>query len=235
MIIYRCIAVCHNEILNQFENLKCRLDQNQRHLFDLHTLVFDKGEQILCFQEKFHSKGIREINKKFIDQFFKCNSLNKFLSTNVKWTQAPETEACYSDWIIVIKVEGIPQARYSAHRYILGARSGYFTRVFAGKWLSLEVVVSESHVDLHCLAHDFFPRFLDYLYNGRIEVETPDAITALWLADYFDVPDLVEELYDKFFPIRRQESFALFLHQVSCLNCINLIEKRDKGIWETLL
>ena len=88
---------------------------------------------------------------------------------------------------------------------------------------------SESHIELHCLTHAFFPWFLYYIYTGHIEVENSDAIlAALWLADYFDIPMLVEELYDEFFLICNQKNFLLLLNQANCHSCINLIKQDMK-------
>ena len=98
--------------------------------------------------------------------------------------------------------------------------------------MSLELFESESHIELHRLTDVFFPWFLDYLYTGRIEVENSDVIAELWLADYFDVPMLVEELYDEFFPICKRENFLLILNQAKRLSCITLIEQDIREYWK---
>jgi len=115
--------------------------------------------------------------------------------TPLSWRSAPE--ASLSDWRIVTKGADAQRAEYHAHRAILGVgprKSDYFARLFTSAGAALaEGSGSTSTLELEQTAFDAFPAFLDFVYEGKLEVDAASAVALLHLAHYL----LNRALFDK--------------------------------------
>jgi hypothetical protein len=84
---------------------------------------------------------------------------------------------------------------YHVHRCFLACgphKSEYFAKVFQNSDSFREAESSTSHIELHPLAANAFPFFLDYLYAPENPLEISlETVTALYyLGEYFDVSHL---------------------------------------------
>jgi len=103
------------------------------------------------------------------------------------------------DWLVVTKGPGDQQAEFHAHRAILGAgprKSHYFAQLFTG---SAGAVLAEgsgrtSTLQLERTAFDSFPAFLDFLYEGKLEISDASAVALLHLAHYLLNSALFDEV-----------------------------------------
>ena len=204
------------ELANQINH---RLERLENHVFGVHSLVFDKAEQILCFQESFIAEEFDDVLAKVVDKCMKADSVKLKITI---WTRSPLV-APYSDWSISVYTERKSNIYY-VHRYVLGARSDYFCRVFSGEWPSIETTESRSSILLHIITYDVFPQFLDYLYRGRIKVEIWNAMALCWFADYFGVASLRKEVFQCITPIQDTESCRTYIEHAERLGCIDLIK-----------
>ena len=191
--------------------LRNRFDKIERDVHNVHSEVFNKAEQILCFQESYIQKRME-------------HSVNQFVSSKFMWSKYSSTATNYSDWKISVSQDNTEvEVTYFVHRYILGAKSTYFENVFSGQWLSVESEASESCIDLHCHAFSAFPSFLDYLYTGKIQIKPQNAMTLLWLSNYFCVSCLEDKIMRKITPIPDAESCALYGQQAHELDMYELM------------
>jgi hypothetical protein len=117
------------------------------------------------------------------------------------WRLSPEES--YSDWTIVIKEEDedmhtstntnqvvpvvMKSNTYHVHKCMLAAgtcKSEYFHRLFQSSFS--ESRVNTSQITLHPLAANAFPFLLDYIYTGRLTIDTKTATALVFLAGYFE-------------------------------------------------
>ena len=125
----------------------------------------------------------------------------------------------YTDWTLEIDAGSV--AVYYVHRFILGARSTYFDKVF---YHFVEPATCTSKITLQKLASDAFPSFLDFLYTGQTEVGTGNAVALYWLSNYFGVPSLKEIIEESIAPISDKESCLIYLQHARSLDNIGLIQ-----------
>ena len=230
-IVLCSIVLCIINVMlsKQTEKIKVRIDEKadqnerllfgiERLLFGIHSQVFDKAEQILLFQESFIFGDLKDICAGIVDETIKSEGLKRLISSNFKWTKAPNMAPIYSDWKIEIDAGATV---YYVHRYVLGARSKYFNKVFVHEF---ESATSTSRVSLQKLASAAFPSFLDFLYTGHIEVGTGNAVALYWLSDYFGVPSLKEIVGESIAPISDKESCLLYLEHAHSLDNIGHIK-----------
>jgi len=105
----------------------------------------------------------------------------------LRWCDDPATSL--SDWLVVTTEPGGKRAEFNVHRNILGAglrKSDYFAQLFFG---SAGVALAEgngrtSTLDLEQTAFDAFPAFLNFLYDGKLEISEASAVALLHLAHY---------------------------------------------------
>lgn len=113
----------------------------------------------------------------------------------LSWRMDPEKS--HSDWKIVInvpkKVGG--STTYHVHKTYLSVgpkKSEYFQRLFQTRNIA-EFQTQTSKIELHELAAQTFPVFLDYQYNtwnDDLEISSENATVLFYLASYFGVPRL---------------------------------------------
>ena len=105
----------------------------------------------------------------------------------LSWRDDPATSL--SDWLVVTKEPGGKRAEFNVHRNILGAgprKSDYFAQLFTG---SAGVALAEGNsrtptLDLEQTAFDAFPAFLDFVYEGKLEISDASAVALLHVAHY---------------------------------------------------
>ena len=133
------------------------------------------------------------------------------IEQKISWRHDPEES--FSDWTIVvtsepregnegIETDGTPtptSETYHVHRLVVGAgprKSNYFLRLFKTKGLK-EAQASTSHITLERSAANAFPLMLDFMYDissGDVEASTETAVALKHLANYFDVPSLLDNI-----------------------------------------
>jgi len=105
----------------------------------------------------------------------------------LSWRDDPATSLW--DWLIVTKGSCGQHAEFHTHRAILGAgprKSDYFAQLFTG---SAGAALAEgsgrtSTLELEQTAFDAFPAFLDFVYEGKLEIGDLSAVALLHLAHY---------------------------------------------------
>lgn len=201
-------------------NINKRFGRLEGYIFNLHSMVFDKGEQIIRFHDNFIKNQLGDLVKTMFDLYVKEHSVNDVHSSNYLWAYAP-SETMFSDWTIII-IGDHGETPYFVHRYILGARSEYFRKVFQ-PLVTLPKPLTTT-ISLCQLLVDIFPSFLNYLYTGVIQVEVWNAVPLYWMADYFGVSYLKKDVKDKISPIRDAESCLAYINHAFVLDCMELID-----------
>jgi len=125
------------------------------------------------------------------------------------------------DWLVATKGPGDQQAEFHAHRAILGAgprKSDYFAQLFTG---SAGAALAEgsgrtSTLALERTAFDAFPAFLDFLYEGKLEISDDSAVALLHLAHYLlnsALFDEVQQYIDESLDDNPQDAASVFLEE----------------------
>jgi len=96
----------------------------------------------------------------------------------LSWRLDPKDS--HSDWTVVVRTDGQPDAKYHVHRCQLSVgprRSDYFAAIF--KTNMSEGASAESELVLQHSAAEAFPKLLDFVYSGRISHSAAEAFTKL--------------------------------------------------------
>ena len=173
-----------------------RLGENTRRteslLYQIHSIVFDKTEQILCFLEGVVDNNLNDLIGDVVDNTMKVAAARKILCSNILWSMAP-CVAPYSDFKVTITSEDTVTT-YCVHRYVLGPRSTYFKNLFAFACDCVELATSTSKISLEKNASKAVPSLLDFLYTGQIVIDEENAVALFLLSDYFGIPSLKDEV-----------------------------------------
>lgn len=130
------------------------------------------------------------------------------------WTRSTDDEETkYTDWTLDLNFSTTTTTTindddnasdvvsYSVHRYPLGLQSEYFDGIFRS---SDEGGFSESHQKRSVIKLPtpfvtiyHFEKLLDYLYTGKLVLESDNAVAMLYFGDYFGIGPL-KELAQKF-------------------------------------
>ncbi|EEC45144.1 predicted protein [Phaeodactylum tricornutum CCAP 1055/1] len=108
----------------------------------------------------------------------------------------------HSDWMIeVVRADGdktCPALSFYVHKCVLAAGSQYFAQLFRHGNRFTEGKTQSSRIELCEIGASAFLAFLDYLYSGNLEEESPTmtftATPLQYLARYFECPQLQSDI-----------------------------------------
>ena len=144
-----------------------------------------------------HAKKKKKKEKKGLDLgSFAAADKPPQAQQTLSWRLPPQESL--SDWAIKVQVEGSSRAAdtYHCHRSVLGVgprHSGYFKRLFQGGQFNENAYATSKH-ELKASAADAFPQMLDFVYTGKLEVSTRQAVALCDMANYFEIHALFDEV-----------------------------------------